>query len=82
MHILKLGRVKMRVKMIIPHNVKPYSTNLAPLHDCQMISTCCGAGANEFADNFCNGCNEFAEFECVEWLCPAGMPEIPEHERK
>tara|TARA_R110002110_G_scaffold201873_2_gene412894 strand:+ start:1914 stop:2057 length:144 start_codon:yes stop_codon:yes gene_type:complete len=47
-----------------------------------MISTCCGAEENEFVDVFCNACNEWAEFECVEWLCPAGMPEIPEHERK
>ena len=33
-------------------------------HDCEMLSTCCGAGENEFVENFCNGCNEFAEFEC------------------
>jgi len=33
-------------------------------HDCEMLSTCCGSGENEFVDNFCNGCNEFAEFEC------------------
>ena len=73
MHILKLGRVKVRDKMIVPQNVK---------HDCQMISTCCGAEENEFVDVFCNACNEWAEFECVEWLCPAGMPEIPEQDRK
>lgn len=72
----------MRVKMIVPQNVKPSSTNLAPLHDCQMISTCCGAEENEFVDVFCDACNEWAEFECVEWLCPAGMPEIPEQDRK
>ena len=34
-------------------------------HDCEMLSTCCGAGENEFVENFCNGCNEFAEFECA-----------------
>jgi hypothetical protein len=47
-----------------------------------MISTCCGAEENEFVDVFCDACNEWAEFECVEWLCPAGMPEIPEQDRK
>jgi len=37
-------------------------------HNCEMLSTCCGAGANEYVDDFCGACNEWAEFECeCEW---------------
>ena len=35
-------------------------------HDCERLSLCCGAGANEYIEEFCNGCSEYAEFECVE----------------
>ena len=35
-------------------------------HECEKLSTCCGAGSNEYIDEFCNACNEYAEFECNE----------------
>ena len=39
---------------------------MVDLHECEMLSTCCGATSNEYIDEFCNGCNEHAEFECNE----------------
>jgi len=53
----------------IEQNFIPYPSTFPAVefvveHECEMLSTCCGAGANEFVDTFCNGCNEFAEFEC------------------
>ena len=35
-------------------------------HECEMLSICCGATSNEYVDEFCNACNEWAEFECNE----------------
>jgi len=35
-------------------------------HECEKLSTCCGADENEYVDNFCSACNEWAEFECNE----------------
>jgi hypothetical protein len=35
-------------------------------HDCEWLSTCCGAGSHEHVDQFCGACNEAAEFECEE----------------
>ena len=40
--------------------------DMVDLHECEMLSTCCGATSNEYIDEFCNGCNEHAEFECNE----------------
>ena len=35
-------------------------------HECEKLSTCCGADENEYVDNFCSACNEWAEFECID----------------
>ena len=62
----------------IEQNFIPYPSTFPAVefvveHDCEMLSTCCGAGANEyvnfttpffFRDDFCGACNEWAEFEC------------------
>jgi hypothetical protein len=34
-------------------------------HDCERVSICCGAGANEYVEEFCAACNEHTEFECL-----------------
>ena len=39
-------------------------------HECEKLSTCCGATSNEYIDEFCNACNEYAEFECSK--CEVG----------
>jgi hypothetical protein len=38
----------------------------------EVLSTCCGAGSNEFVDTFCDACNEWASFECAD--CGEGQP--------
>ena len=43
-------------------------------HDCEMLSTCCGAGSNEYIDDFCGAFNEWSEFECSE--CEDKEPEL------
>jgi hypothetical protein len=46
------------------HKLLPLKVDFAIEHDCELLSTCCGAGTNEYVENFCNACNEYADFEC------------------
>ena len=56
----------------ISQNFIPYPYNFPSItfvvndHECEKLSICCGAEANEYIDYFCGGCNEATTFECNE----------------
>ena len=54
----------------VNQNFIPYPSNFPSItfvvneHECEKLSTCCGAKSNEYIDEVCNDCNEYSEFEC------------------
>ena len=47
--------------------------------DCEdYVSVCCGAGSNEYAEDFCEQCREFTDFECIECASPKEPAKCPQ----
>jgi hypothetical protein len=42
-----------------------YTNRISKNHECERVSLCCGAEANEYIEEFCGGCHEYTEFECL-----------------
>ena len=50
-------------------------------HECEWTSLCCGAEPHEYVEEFCAGCNEYAEFECIVCEGESYLLGLDQHKR-